>query len=148
MPLLKIDHIEIIVHDLDVHVPFYEKLGFKVLRRTTHHGGSVEMQLPGDSVVLELHQVGAEEVPGYNHIAFAVEDVAATREELIAKGIQFENNPPKYGGPVLAHSTGRWLANFRSPDGTRLQMAGIKREQLSDEPDQDAWAPAKPGTTK
>ena len=147
--ILGIDHIEIIVHDLDVHVAFYEKLGFQVLKRTTHHGGSVEVRLPGEhQLTIELHQVGAEEVCGVNHIAFGVHDVAASKEELLEKGIKFEHNPPKYGGPVLAHSTGRWLANFRSPDGGRLQLTSVEREATSSAPDQDPWAPPTAGTTK
>jgi catechol 2,3-dioxygenase-like lactoylglutathione lyase family enzyme len=147
--ILGIDHIEIIVHDLDVHVSFYEKLGFVVLKRTTHHGGSVEMKLPGDhQVVLELHQVGAEEVCGVNHIAFGVHDVAETKQQLVSSGVRFEHNPPKYGGPVLATSTGRWLANFRSPDGGRLQLAGLSREISTNAPDQEPWAPPTPGTLK
>lgn len=42
-----IDHIELIVRDVDEFVDFYQKLGFKLLARTSHHGGSAELQLPG-----------------------------------------------------------------------------------------------------
>ena len=44
--VLSIDHIELIVRDVDEHVEFYQKLGFQVLMRTAHHGGSAELQLP------------------------------------------------------------------------------------------------------
>ena len=37
--ITQIDHIEMIVNDVDAHVEFYQKLGFKLLTRTDHHGG-------------------------------------------------------------------------------------------------------------
>ena len=33
-----IDHIELIVRDVEEYVAFFEKMGFKVLTRTSHHG--------------------------------------------------------------------------------------------------------------
>ena len=146
--ILRIDHIELVVHDLEEHIAFFETLGFQLVTRTLHHGGSAEMRLPGpDQVTIEMHQVGAEEVPGCNHIAFAVEDVGQTREQLLAKGIKFETNPPSYGGPILAKSTGRWLANFRTPDGWRLQLAGVNREKPGDQVAANPWAEGKTSKT-
>jgi catechol 2,3-dioxygenase-like lactoylglutathione lyase family enzyme len=37
-----IDHIELIVRDVEEFVAFFEKLGFKVLTRTSHHGASAD----------------------------------------------------------------------------------------------------------
>jgi glyoxylase I family protein len=146
--ILRIDHIELVVHDLDEHIAFFEKLGFQVINRTMHHGGSVEMRLPGpDQVTIEMHQIGAEEVPGWNHIAFAVEDVAQARDQLLGAGVPFETNPASYGGPILAKSTGRWLANFRTPDGWRLQLASVKREKPSDRAATNPWAEGSPTKT-
>lgn len=48
----QIDHIEIIVKDVKTHVDFYQKLGFRLLPWTDHHGGSAELQLPGPLVFL------------------------------------------------------------------------------------------------
>ena len=45
--ITQIDHIEIIVKDVKEYVDFYQKLGFKLLQWTDHHGGSAELQLPG-----------------------------------------------------------------------------------------------------
>ena len=42
--VLSIDHIELIVRDVDEFVEFYQKLGFEVLLRTAHHGGSAELK--------------------------------------------------------------------------------------------------------
>ncbi len=53
----QIDHIEIIVRDVKSHVEFYQKLGFKLLTWTEHHGGSAELQLPGpNQPILEFTQ--------------------------------------------------------------------------------------------
>ncbi len=44
--ITQIDHIEIIVKDVKEYVDFYQKLGFKLLQWTDHHGCSAELQLP------------------------------------------------------------------------------------------------------
>ena len=43
-----IDHIELIVRDVDAFVALFRQLGFRLLARTTHHGESAELQLPGE----------------------------------------------------------------------------------------------------
>ena len=40
-----IDHIELIVRDVEEFISFFEKMGFKVIKRTSHHGSSAELQL-------------------------------------------------------------------------------------------------------
>ena len=124
-----IDHIEIIVHDLDAYVEFFEKLGFEVLARTTHHGGSVEVKLPGENqTIFELHQVIGEENPGVNHIAFRCDDVTATHKQLAEQGIRFASEPHKVA------STGRTNANLRDPGGWRIQLVDAKRAKWQDDP--------------
>ena len=60
-----VDHIELIVRNLDEYIGFLETLGFELLTRTTHHGDSVEMGIPGQAFpIFELHQVTDEEVIG------------------------------------------------------------------------------------
>ena len=118
-----IDHIELIVRDVDEFVTFFEAMGFKLLTRTAHHGVSVEMQLPGDNQpIFEIHQVGREENIGVNHIAFQVLDVEAAHRELAARGITIPQ------GPRLVPSTGRTNLNFRDPDGWRLQIVDARRK--------------------
>src|SRR5919109_4055737 len=86
MPMIRgIDHIELIVRHLDESVEFFQKLGFKLLTRTSHHGASAELQLPGeDQLIFEIHQVGGEENIGINHIAFKVDNAQAAYDELRA----------------------------------------------------------------
>lgn len=122
--ITQIDHIEIIVKDVEAHVAFYQKLGFKLLTRTDHHGGSAELQLPGpNQPILEIHTVLGEENIGINHIAFQAEDVFETYEELRAKGIEFN------GEPYRNKHTGRGNIRLRDPDGWRLQISDKKRKE-------------------
>jgi catechol 2,3-dioxygenase-like lactoylglutathione lyase family enzyme len=69
--LLGIDHIELIVTDLEESSGFFAAMGFEVVRKTPHHGGSAELKPAGDGQpVFEIHAVVGREVPGINHIAF------------------------------------------------------------------------------
>jgi glyoxylase I family protein len=44
-----IDHIELIDRDFTEYVEFMKTLGFEELTRTTHHGESVELRMPGEN---------------------------------------------------------------------------------------------------
>jgi catechol 2,3-dioxygenase-like lactoylglutathione lyase family enzyme len=121
--LTGIDHIEIIVRDLDQYVAYLQKLGFELITRTSHHGDSAELKLPGEGQpIFELHQVGGEEVIGINHIAFRTDDVAATYDRLLDAGVKAE------GEPELVTSTGRTNINLRDPDGWRVQIVDADRK--------------------
>jgi catechol 2,3-dioxygenase-like lactoylglutathione lyase family enzyme len=118
-----IDHIELIVRNVDEFVTFFEAMGFKLLTRTRHHGTSVEMQLPGDNQpIFEIHQVDREENIGVNHIAFKVDNAQETYKDLLAKGVT-TMRVPNY---VVA--TGRTTVNLRDPDGWRMQLVDADRK--------------------
>jgi catechol 2,3-dioxygenase-like lactoylglutathione lyase family enzyme len=118
-----IDHIELIVRNLDESVDFFQKLGFTLLARTSHHGGSAELQLPGEhQPIFEIHQVSGEENIGINHIAFKVDNAQAAYEGLRARGI------PMPRTPNFVAATGRTTVNFRDPDGWRLQLVDAERQ--------------------
>jgi len=121
--VLSIDHIELIVRDVDEYVEFYQKLGFKLLIRTSHHGGSAELQLPGDNQpVIEIHTVTGEETIGINHMAFKVANAQEAYDDVSSKGITPER------GPHLVEVTGRTNVNLRDPDGWRLQLVDADRK--------------------
>ncbi len=125
--VLSIDHIELIVRDVDEFVEFYQKLGFKLLSRTGHHGDSAELQLPGDDQpIIELHVASGEENIGVNHIALKVSNAHEAHTELAAKGITFYAE-----GPRFIQSTGRTVVNFRDPDGWRLQLVDAERKEAT-----------------
>jgi len=117
-----IDHIELVVRDVEQFASLFESMGFEVILRTPHHGGSIEVKLPGEGqTIFELHSVEGEENPGVNHIAFGCDNVHETYEAMKKKGIVFEK------APFLVPATGRLIANFRDPDGWRLQLVDAKR---------------------
>lgn len=113
----EIDHIEIEASDATEMAEFLKKLGYEELRRTEHHGESFEL-VPGDAEgpLFEIHTVDGEEVPGINHIAFAVDDIEGITEELD------EQEVDSIVGPYHVDKTGRTITNFRDPDGRRFQM--------------------------
>lgn len=119
-----VDHIELIVRNTDEYVDFFRKLGFKLLMRTSHHGGSAELQLPGpNQPIFEIHTVGGEENIGVNHIAFKVDSAHEAYEEITRHGI------PADRGPQFVASTGRTNVNLRDPDGWRVQLVDSERKQ-------------------
>jgi catechol 2,3-dioxygenase-like lactoylglutathione lyase family enzyme len=118
-----IDHIELIVRDVEAHIAFFEKMGFKVLTRTSHHGSSAELQLPGENQpIFEIHQVMREENPGVNHIAFKCDNAQETYDDLLAKGVTTMREPN------YVKATGRLTVNLRDPDGWRLQLVDSDRK--------------------
>ncbi len=91
--ITQIDHIEIIVKDVKTYVDYYQKLGFKLLTWTDHHGGSAELQLPGpNQPIFEIHTVLGEENIGINHIAFQADDVKKTFESSTGKVLNLMEN--------------------------------------------------------
>lgn len=113
----EIDHIEIEASDATEMAEFMKKLGFVEHRRTEHHGTSYELEpADGDGPIFEIHTVEGEEVPGINHVAFAVEDIEEKTEELEEKDVTVDR------GPYHVEATGRTITNFRDPDGRRFQM--------------------------
>ena len=120
--VLGIDHIELIVRDVDEFVEFYEKLGFGVLLRTAHHGGSAELKLPGENQpVLEIHSATGEESIGINHVTFKVANAQEAYDDVVSKGIKPDR------GPHLVEVTGRTNVNMRDLGGWRLQMVDADR---------------------
>lgn len=118
-----IDHIELIVRDVDEFIAFFEKMGFKVITRTAHHGASAELQLPGENQpIFEIHQVTGEENIGVNHIAFRCDNAQATYDDLLAKGVK-TMRVPNY-----VKATGRTTVNLRDPDGWRMQLVDAARK--------------------
>lgn len=113
----EIDHVEIEASDAEEMAEFFEKLGYEEVRRTEHHGLSVELAPgDGDGPLFEIHTVSGEEVPGINHIAFRVGDVEAAYEDLEAADVD------DLVEPYYVEKTGRTICNFRDPDGRRFQL--------------------------
>ncbi len=109
--------------DPDKSVPFYEKLGFEVLRRMPigDEAENIFMGLPDDGPRLELtwnfdqsepYEIGT----GYGHIAVTVGDMKATLADLAEVGIEPER------APYTVREGGSLLCFVRDPDGYRIEL--------------------------
>lgn len=110
-----VDHIDLLVKDLEAEVAFMTKLGLIIKRRLPEHGNSVEMQLPGENqVIFEMRACG-EKSPGIRHIAFRVEHME-TIEEIKKQGIIFRSENR------FVDATGRTVSNVDDPNGNAWQF--------------------------
>jgi len=138
----KLDHINIVVSDLQKAKDFFLKLGFKeeissrisgerfsvVTGLPSFDAEFVGLSLPGSPTNVELIQyyspVGGRDAAlskpnqlGFRHIAFAVEDIEAEAERLKAEGVEFQSSIQVW------EKTGKKLVYFYGPDGIILEFA-------------------------
>lgn len=112
----EIDHIEMGVSDVSEMATFLEAFGYEQHRQTDHHGESYEyVPVDGEGPFFEIYPVSGEDIPGVNHVAFAVEELEETAHGIEAADIDVD-------GPYTADATGRTIANIRDPDGNRFQI--------------------------
>ena len=105
----RIDHVGIVVHDLDDALATYrDALGFRLLERLSalDHGvdiafldagsGTIELISPtdGDSGTARFLARRGE---GAHHVCFAVPDIRRTLEELRARGFRLIDETPRRG---------------------------------------------------
>ena len=122
--LKRIDHIELAVKGLEQTIAFYKRMGFREIMRTEHDGLAVELQLPGpDQPVFEMHEAKSDEQPGVTHIAYFVDDVQQSYEELKTEGVKFLREPH------LNKVSGRALVNAVAPNGDKVQLVSGEREK-------------------
>lgn len=73
--LLRVDHVDIRVSNLEEAETFFSGLGLIVVRRLDAPRNSIEMALPGrDQVVFEIKPVKEGGQTGIAHIGFAMDD--------------------------------------------------------------------------
>ena len=117
---MKYLHTMVRVTDLDASLKFYcDALGLEKIRRTDHETGRfslIFLAAPGDSEAqIELTYNWDPEVYGggrnFGHVAYAVDDIYATCERLMAHGVTI-NRPPRDGR----------MAFIRSPDGISVEL--------------------------
>lgn len=125
MTLKRIHHIAIICSDYQASKRFYtEVLGLEVLQETyreERQSHKLDLSLNG-TYVIELfsfpdppQRVSRPEAAGLRHLAFEVDDVAAERKRLIAKGLNVE--------PIRTDElTGRAFTFFADPDGLPIEL--------------------------
>src|SRR6188474_1495778 len=131
---MKYLHTMVRVSDLDASLAFYcGALGLRELRRTEHAQGRftlVFLAAPDDEQAqIELtynwDEHGYQGGRNFGHLAYAVEDIYATCERLMAAGVTI-NRPPRDGN----------MAFVRSPDKHSIELLQ-KGQPL---PPKEPWA--------
>ncbi len=121
---MRIEHIAFNVSDPIAMAEWYcENLEMTVIREGPPPGNARYLVDGTGNTVLELYTNPPEAVPDYAsmdpmvlHVAFCADDVASTRERLLAAGATPE-------GDVTESDTGDVLAMLRDPWGLAVQLA-------------------------
>ena len=117
---MKYLHTMVRVSDLDASLDFYQNaLGLTLLHRQDFPAGKYTLAFlsaPGDETAqIELtHNWEQQPLPSgraFGHIAYAVDDLYATCERLLAHGVTL-SRPPRDGS----------MAFVRSPDGISIEL--------------------------
>jgi methylmalonyl-CoA/ethylmalonyl-CoA epimerase len=129
----RIDHVGVAVNDLDSAVTLYEDtFGMPVAHRETVDSQGVEAVLldVGDGHVELLRPLGPETAvgkfldkrgEGLHHVAYAVDDIDSTLEQLRSAGVELIDSEPRVGirGSRVAFvhpkATGRVLTEIVEP---------------------------------
>ncbi len=129
----RIDHIGVAVEDLEAGIALYgQSFGMELAHRETVEEQGVEAVLldVGEGHVELLAPLGpetpvgkylAKKGPGLHHVAYAVDDIDATLEQLAASGVELIDEKARVGirGSRVAflqpRSTGRVLTEIVEP---------------------------------
>lgn len=147
--LKAVDHINIVVSDLEKSVKFYTKtLGFTEQRRGHLEGEWIEEVTGLKNICADVVFITSENGPriellcyktpegktfepnslpntlGLRHIAFQVEDMDSAVKRLRDAGVRIVGGPCTVPESIIAHDSGRkTLCYFLDPDGTLLELA-------------------------
>lgn len=124
MLLKKVEHIGIMVSDLERSIKWYTDVLGLSLRRRVRLGDTVELAfltLGGTAEIELVWRAGAARAGDgqVSHLAFTVDDVAAAMEHLRSRGVELLSDAPG-DRPEL----GARIAFFRGPDGEMLELFG------------------------
>lgn len=149
-----IDHVNIVVTNMDRSVHFYtELLGLRETRRAHLEGDWIEaivglagvsadvvyVQPPGGGPRIELIQYHAPDgaalpetalpnTVGLRHIAFQIDDMDEMHARLSDAGVKFVGAPVTVPSGVVEHDDGRKsLCYFHDPDGVILELAAYAK---------------------
>jgi len=138
----RLDHINIVVSDLEKAKAFFLLLGFQeddsaelsgdwissIVGLRDVRARYVALSLPGSNTHIELIEYrspGSERDPqlssanqiGFRHLALTVDDIAAEVRRLTEAGIKFLSSVQTY------EKTGKKLVYFYGPDGILFELA-------------------------
>lgn len=113
--LVRLDHIDVKVGDLEATVSELLKMGLEVRRRAPAPRCSVELALPGENqVVIEVHPAKEGGFRGVHHIAFKSD--GDDLQALKSKGIVFKTEN------LFIKDTGRKVSSFEDGNGLTWQL--------------------------
>ncbi len=120
-----IDHVAIVVSDMDKSIRFYgEVLGLEVHHDGRKEGGTKKSFLGTKSRTLvaltedaNLGQDAAGSLQRVGHVAFRVDDVDMAKEILKERGVEFIEEK-------LEKNSNRKAYHFLDPDGLELEIYG------------------------
>lgn len=126
-----IDHIAIVVSDMDVAVEFYTRvLGLGLIKDGRSEGGEKKTFVgTKDKVILAMTEHKNRKAPdevfagGVNHIAFGVDDVEKAASVLRERGVHFIERKTGEDGNIKAY-------HFLDPDGLELEICGDTRGEV------------------
>jgi methylmalonyl-CoA/ethylmalonyl-CoA epimerase len=133
----RLHHVGIVVADLDAAIATYQALGFGEADRFDIPAqgvraaffplaqGSVELIQPTDSEGA-IGRFMAKRGEGFHHVAYQVDDLATTLDELAAAGIELIDFAPRVGGHGL------WIA-FIHPRACNGVLNELVKEKTSRE---------------
>jgi len=145
--IARMDHLNIVVSNLDEAKKFFLLLGFTVgirseldasfLEKVTGIQGAsgrfIALHHPGSDLSIELLKfdgdstgtgdIGRADRIGLRHLAFAVTDIESEVRRLQDQGVKF------IGGIQTWEKTGKKLIYFYGPDGILLEFAQYPQEQ-------------------
>jgi catechol 2,3-dioxygenase-like lactoylglutathione lyase family enzyme len=141
MTVQRLEHIGVVVEDLDAATAFFVELGLELVGETTVEGRSVDringlegvradiamLHTPDGNGKLELaryhsppHEGDAgpapANAPGIRHVLFAVDDIEATLDRLRAHGGELVGELENYDDIY-------WLCYVRGPAGIIVELA-------------------------
>lgn len=109
MTLTEVDHLGIVTDDADETMAFFEANGIRKVYDTDNDDYNTRVVFletaPGALYLEVLEPYGEGMVrdmltdhgPGYEHIAYRVDDIHATVEDLRADGVSFQSEEPRPG---------------------------------------------------
>ncbi len=151
----QVDHINIVVQDLERATRFYtDMLGMRVTRRAHLQGEWIErvvglagvradvvyVQPEGGGPRIELIHYAAPagarlpacalaNTVGLRHIALRVDDMDAARQRLEGAGVRFLGPPVAVPLETVSHEAGqKRLCYFHDPDGVLLELAEYRND--------------------
>lgn len=120
-----LDHVLIVVGNLERSVEFYGLLGFQHIETIQRPDDRVAVMRLGEAKIELMHQREGMETHrpprritdiGFRHLGLKVPDVAAAYRRLKDR-VRFDSPPSRIAG-----RPGRLTVFFRDPDGTELHL--------------------------